>query len=102
MEPSSSWRFHLHGDFIFMEISSSWRLHLHRSCIFVEPGFSPVLPEEFDPVLELFGRHEQLVFPEDSVFLTRERELVFLAHDNRLFGTNLFAESAENASEHVN
>ena len=62
---------------------------------------SAILFQEFQSVFKLRSRSQEPVLAEDGILRIAERHLIILAHYNRFFRTDLFAEAAEDASQHI-
>ncbi len=60
-----------------------------------------MVPQKIQTGLHFFHRFHQFILPKDRFFLAGERKFILIAHDDRLFGTDLFAESAEDAAGHI-
>ena len=60
-----------------------------------------MLSKEVEAGLEAVDGHEELVLAEDCFLLTRKRQLIFITHHDRFFGTNFLTEAAEDAAKHV-
>jgi hypothetical protein len=57
--------------------------------------------QKLQSLRQVFLRRQEFIFPVNAIVIFLEGQLVILAHHDRFFRADFFAEAAENAAKHI-